>query len=179
MVEILPINTNLGDISERVGFHAEFSYQIAPHDPNTKIDILELKISAYDHNIGVVVGQKTISGEYRDSFSLGSDSIKYITKDLKKKTASSFDELPDPKTADLYYFQAPTKLEQTYSYTVYLKYRKTVTSETSDGSDKRESGDTTKPTITEHEITKKYTQRVLGNWDVWAEQLRDYVRRGI
>lgn len=178
MIEILPLDTKLKDISEHVGFMVEFSYSITPSDPNESYDVLEFKITAYDPNTGVVVGEKTISGEYKDSFTLESDSIKYITKDLQKKTASSFEDLPDPKTADLYYFRAPSKLERDYSYSVYMRYRKTVTSG-GGTDDKRESGESSKPSVTEHEITKKYTQKVFGNWDVWSQQLRDYVKRGI
>lgn len=172
MIDIIPKNTNLGDISEREHFVINFSVEI-DEDPSTSINVVELKIIEFDSNIGVDIKDAVISGEYRDSFSLGEESIKYITKDLIKKTAGSFDDLPDPKTADLYSFDAPSKLVKDYHYTVYLKYTKTTQSETS------RIENTDKPLFTEHELTKKYTHRVFGNWDVWAEQLRNYVKMGV
>lgn len=176
MIDILPLNSRLDDISEQSGFSVEFSYRVTPPDSDTKIDVTEFKITQYDPNIGVIVSETTISGEYIDSFTLGSNSIKYITKDLIKKTAGSFNDLPDPTTADLYSFTAPTNLQKTYTYTVTAKYIVTVSQSGGDSGGKRE---TNKPSISEHTISKTYTQRVFGNWDVWAKQLRDYVKRGV
>lgn len=183
MVEILPMSSKLEDISEREQFQVEFTYNATPPDANTTYTIKEFKITEYRPNKGVTVGETTISGEYRDSFSLGADSLKYITKDRIKKSAGSFDDLPDPTTADLYYFNAPTRLQEDYFYKVTLTYTQSV-SESSGGnqggSNSREgAGETTPPIVTEHTIEKMYTQTVFGNWDVWSKQLRDYVHRGV
>lgn len=174
MVEILPMSSKLEDISEREIFEVVFSYKATPPDANTTYTIKEFKISEYRPNKGVTVEETKISGEYLDSFSLGADSLKYITKDRIKKSAGSFDDLPDPTTADLYYFNAPTRLQEVYTYKVTLTYIQSV-SESSGG-----SGETNPPpVVTEHTIEKVYTQTVFGNWDVWAQQLRDYVHRGV
>lgn len=181
MVEILPMNTRLPDISERESFRVEFSYNTTPPDANTTYEVKEFAITDYRKNSGVTVDGVIVSGEYRDSFSLADDSLKYITKDLIKKTAAGFDDLPDPTTADLYSFTAPSQLETEYFYKVVLTYVQKVSSSGGDsGSPKEGAGGTTQPpTITEHTIEKVYTQKVFGNWDVWAEQLRDYVKRGV
>lgn len=188
MVEILPMSSKLEDISERELFEVVFSYKATPPDANTKYTIKEFKISEYRPNKGVTVEETKISGEYRDSFSLGADSLKYITKDRIKKSAGSFDDLPDPTTADLYYFNAPTRLQEVYTYKVTLTYIQSV-SESSGGSGEGNSGGSNSregagetnppPVVTEHTIEKVYTQTVFGNWDVWAQQLRDYVHRGV
>ena len=87
MVEILPMSSKLEDISEREIFEVVFSYKATPPDANTTYTIKEFKISEYRPNKGVTVEETKISGEYRDSFSLGADSLKYITKDRIKKSA--------------------------------------------------------------------------------------------
>lgn len=178
MVEILPLNENLGEIVERNHFEVTFSVRYDQTDPSTKYETKSLTITKYDANTGVVVDEATISGEYRDSFSLGSDSLKYVNKDRTFGTAGGFDQLPDPTTADLYSFTAPDSLREVYSYQVTLVYTETVSS-SSGGSEKESGTETTPPTVTEKTIIKNYTHTVLGSWDAWAEQLRDYVKRGV
>lgn len=77
--------------------------------------------------------------------------------------------MPDPTTADLYSFLAPKSMEKEYTYNVVLTYD--VTAPVEPGSPPSEP--------VRYVISQSYTQKVVGEWSVWANNLRDYVNRGI
>lgn len=175
MVKILPENANLGEINETVNWSITFGHEF-PVDPDYTYALVSLKVTVHDENKGIIVDGATISGAYRDSFGLGADPLKYIING-EIKVAQGFDELPRNPKADLFYFRAPSVLKQIYSYTVQLVYTKTKVMQPPTGGGETEKQPTAPQpepvTLTEEKV---YTKTVLGSWDTWAQQLRQYVR---
>lgn len=172
MVDILPSSNDLGEITEGQDWSVTFSY-VFPTDPDYTYEMKSFKITVHDINKTVIVDGVTISGMYTDSFYLGSDPLKYIING-EIRTAQGFDELPTDPKADLFYFRAPSVLKQIYSYTVQLEYTKSLVIQPpteGGGNDKR-----TNPESETIVVEKVYTKTVLGSWDTWAHQLRQYVR---
>lgn len=174
MSDILPLQTVLPRIPENDPVDISFSYVLT--EPNSSL--VSLEIIAHTPNDTITIDGARFHGRYTNMFALGTGALKYVTKDNVKHSASRWEDLPDPKTADLYEWHAPTVLQTTFEYTVKLVYQviPEITPPTG-GSDK-----TTPPTVTPkpviHEITKTYSQLVYGNWSIWANMLRDYVQRG-
>lgn len=169
MTDILPTQTVLPRIPENDPVDITFSYTLT--EPNSSV--ISIEIIAHTPNDTITVDGARFYGRYTNMFDLPAGALKYVTKDNVKHTASRWDELPDPKTADLYEWHAPTVLQKTFEYTVKLVYQ--VIPEITP-----EPGGTTTPNPEPviHELTKTYTQLVYGNWSIWANMLRDYVQRG-
>jgi len=170
MSDILPAQAELPRIPENDPVDISFSYVLT--EPNSSV--VSLEIISHTPNDTITVEANRFHGRYTNMFPLGDDALKYVTKDNVKHTASRWEDLPDPKTADLYEWRAPSVLQRTFSYTVKLVYK--VIPEVVPPTGGKVVPPTPEPVI--HEITKTYTQLVYGNWSIWANMLRDYVQRG-
>lgn len=162
MADIIPAGTQLPAIQEQIETSVTFTALLETGETLKTINIID-----YRSNVGIVVSGATYSGQYRDSFSIGSDSLKVRNrKSGLIETYGSWESLPPSQDADLFEWNAPSVLSTDYFYTVKLVYEyapATVPGE---------------PPVTpvEKELTKTYIQTVHGNWNVWAVQLRDYVK---
>ncbi|QPB08872.1 hypothetical protein CPT_Metamorpho_120 [Klebsiella phage Metamorpho] len=165
-MQITPISTKLQDVIE-----GEYVEQYFIASPEANETVISLSIIDYQPVSGISVSETHYKGNYNSVFTFGNDALKYRQGD-ELKTASSWEDLPNPKEADLYLWQAPRSLERTFTYTVKVIY--SVTEESSGGS----SGGSTAPVVTRHEMTKTYSQTVKGNWSLWADKLRAYVYGG-
>ncbi|AFU64091.1 hypothetical protein ACQ31_gp208 [Salmonella phage STML-198] len=168
MAQILPVNTSLGDIQEGGAVDLTFTAQLDATDTLKSINIID-----YQPTSGIIVEGSRYYGNYNSVFSFGADALKYREGD-ELKTAATWEDLPPPKTADLYMWRAPSSLQRTFTYTVECIYDY-QSEESSGGSG--ESGGTTTPPV-ERRITKTYTQLVYGNWSRWGNKLREYVYAG-
>lgn len=161
MANILPINTTLPTLQEGASVSQNFSAELLADESLVSIDIID-----YQPTPGIEVSGSLYSGVYESVFSYADDALKYRLND-EFKTSASWDLLPDSKEAQLYLWQAPRDLNRTFTYTVLMKY--TITTP----ADPETPGST--PTIEEHELKKVYSQKIVGNWSKWGQQLRDYV----
>jgi hypothetical protein len=158
MANILPASTELSDQKELDNVSITFSPSFAAGE-----SLVSLNISEHRPNVGITVQGATFSGQYRDSFQLGSGAIKVrLRSNGIMKGYNSFGELPPPNAADIFEFNAPSVLTTSYIYTVKLVY------------------DYTDPLVpipypVRRELTKVYTQVVFGDYNTWANQLKDYV----
>lgn len=158
MADISPINTRLNDVMEGENISLIFTPVLGPDETLTSINIIDSPVVD-----GIIVEDNKVNGSYNNIFDLGNDSLMYRDGD-EFKSASSWDDLPDKNTVDLYLWKAPSVLEKTYSYDVKMDYvLKDSTAEP--------------PTSTLKTMTKTYRQTVKGNWDIWARKLRNYVVR--
>lgn len=162
MATILPVGTTLPTIFESTPVRVEFTAQLDSTDTLVSINIIE-----HRPNVGIAVQGAVFSGEYRDSFNLGKGSLKArLRSNGEVNVYDSWESLPPPQDADLFEFTAPSTLLTDYTYTVKLVYLYTPATEPG----------LPPPTPVEKEVTQTYTQTVKGNWNVWAKQLRDYVK---
>lgn len=129
--------------------------------------LVSLEISAIDQNEGIVIVNNGFSGQYTGVFTLNG-GLSYRLKTGERETANKWEDLPDPQTTDLYSFLAPKVMEKEYSYLVVLTYD--VVTPTEPGNPPSEP--------VRYVINKTYTQKVVGEWNTWANNLRDYVNRG-
>jgi hypothetical protein len=169
MAQILPLDTDLGDIQEGGSVDVTFTAQLDATDTLKSINIID-----YQATPGIIVNGARFYGSYQSVFSFGNDALKYRQGD-ELKTAASWDDLPPAGTADLYLWKAPSNLERTFTYTVECIYD--YQDPESSGGSGEPGGGTTIPPV-EKRITKTYTQLVYGNWSKWADELRNYVYAG-
>ena len=170
MINILPLGVKLPTVVEQTPVDVIFTAQITPSEDST-IELKKIEITDFINNVGITINGDRFSGEYRDSFSLSGDALMYRVKGSEDRLpCASFSELPDPKTVDLYRFIAPDELTRDYTYEVTLTYTETPKAPPA-GAQSVSDG-------VEKEIKKVYTQTVKGNWDLWANELRDFVERG-
>lgn len=162
MAEILPSNAKLDDVMELEGVNVTFSYSLTEEGAKFK----SLNIIEHTSNPGITVQGANFKGSYKGVFSFGNDSLRYREGD-DLKSAATWEDLPDPKKADLFLWRAPTNLRKTFTYTVELKYTVTTSGE---------PGGT--PSTSEKTLKKVYSQDVVGNWSIWGNQLREYVNAG-
>ncbi|QQG32165.1 hypothetical protein CkP1_0167 [Citrobacter phage CkP1] len=162
MAQIIPIDTDLGDIQEGGSVDRTFTVQLDTTDTLKSINIID-----YQSTPGIIVEGARYFGNYESVFSYSNDALKYREND-EFKVAETWEDLPS-QSADLYLWRAPSKLERTFTYTVECIYDY-QDPESSGGSG--ESGGT--PPV-ERRITKTYSQLVYGNWSRWSQRLRDYV----
>lgn len=121
----------------------------------------DITITSHRSNDGITVSGSNYQGQYRDSFNLGANSIKYRDRLTNEtKAVSRFGDLPEPTQAHVYEFNAPSTLETDYTYTVTLNYQIVVVDPISGTS-----------TTTDHTLVETITQTVRGTWDKWANEL--------
>lgn len=166
MADILPINTTLREVIEGEYVEQYFTAQLSTNETLKSINIID-----YQPVSDISVSETYYKGNYNSVFTFGNDVLKYREGD-ELKSASAWEDLPNPKTSDLYLWKAPRTLEKTFTYTVEIIY--TVTEESSGGS----SGGSSAPIVTEYKKQKVYSQTVKGNWSRWGDQLRAYVYAG-
>lgn len=130
--------------------------------------LVSISVNPVDQNAGITVTANSFSGQYTGVFVLDG-GLSYRLKSGERETANRWEDLPDPQTTDLYSFLAPRVMEKEYSYLVVLTYD--VTAPVEPGSPPSEPA--------RYVINKTYTQKVVGEWNTWANNLRDYVNRGI
>lgn len=163
MANISPINTTLNTLSEG----AYVSQQFTPIlDSDEKL--ISITIINYQPTPGIEVVGSLYQGNYESVFEYGNDSLKYRQGD-EFKTAASWEDLPESLDTQLYLWRAPQNLDRTFTYTVLMEY--TVTTSGSTGGSGRASDDI----VTKKQLTKVYSQRIVGNWSNWANKLRSYV----
>ena len=159
MAEILPIL--LEDIAEAESVNITFTASLVVGET-----LVDISITDYRENSGIVVSGANFSGQYQDSFDLGPSGLKYRdTRDNTYHVVGKFEDLPtDPVNAHVYEFTAPSPLETDYYYTVTLNYQYI---------------DPLLPGLPDdRQIIQTFDQTVLGKWDAWAEQLRNYISLG-
>lgn len=163
MSDILPISPTLPTTRENVLVSQTFNANLT--EPGATL--VSLQVNPVDANDGIYVTGNQFSGQYAGVFVLNG-GLKYRLKTGELETADRWEDLPDPKTADLYSFLAPNVMEKNYFYEVVMVYDVTPPVEP--------GGPVVEPT--RHTITKTYSQKVVGEWTAWANNLRDYVNRG-
>lgn len=163
MADILPASTVLPSVRENTQVQQTFSADLT--EIGSKL--ISISVTALASNEGILVAGSSFSGEYTSVFSLNG-GLKYRLKTGERLTASRWEDLPDPKSADLYSFEAPRSLEKDFQYSVEMIYEITTPSE---------PGMPVNPPV-RHKIEKIYSQTVNGSWNVWANNLREYVNRG-
>ena len=163
MADIIPLGSSLPSVFENTDVSQSFTAQLGVGESLVSINTID-----HRPNVGIVVAGSTFSGQYRDSFSLAKGSIKArLRKTGELKGYDSWESLPPPHEADIYEWNAPSVLTTEYHYTVELKYL--YTPPIVDPS-------LPPPKPVEKTLTKTYTQQVRGNYNVWAIQLRNYVK---
>ncbi|QBX32830.1 hypothetical protein Asfd1_204 [Aeromonas phage Asfd_1] len=163
MSDILPISTVLPTVRENTPVTQIFTANLT--EPGATL--VSITVNSLTHNEGINVAGSSYSGEYTGVFSLNG-GLKYRLKTGERLTASRWEDLPDPKSADLYSFEAPGSLEKDFQYVVEMIYDVVVPSE---------PGLPVNPPV-RNKVEKIYSQTVMGSWRVWANNLRDYVNRG-
>ncbi|QYN80602.1 hypothetical protein [Kosakonia phage Kc304] len=167
MAQILPMNTTLEEDIEGSTIDVTFSAQFETGETLVSINIVD-----YQPTPGIIVDGARVHGTYQSVFSFSGDALKYREGD-EIKSASAWEQLPNPNQADLFLWKAPSSLERTFTYTVELIYMYQAPSEPGGA-----EGGTTTPPAVEKRLTKVYSKRIVGNWSKWAEQLRAYVKAG-
>lgn len=163
MSNIIPISTTLPVKRENENVSQTFTSNLT--EPGATL--VSLTINPIDKNNGIYVNGSQFSGQYTGVFVLDG-GLSYRLKTGERGTANRWEDLPDPETADLYSFLAPKVMEKEYSYVVTLIY---------DVSTPVEPGNPPSNPV-RYTIVQTYTQKVVGEWSVWANNLRDYVNRG-
>lgn len=165
MAQILPINSDLGDVQEGASIDITFKAQLTANETLKSINIIK-----YEETDGIIVEGPRLYGSYNSVFTFGSDALKYRQGD-EFKTASSWEDLPSTKDTDLYLWKAPQSLTRTFTYEVEMIYT------FQEQSNEKSAGDTPEPPPPpiEKTLTKTYTQLVFGNWSRWSDKLRQYV----
>lgn len=161
MAEILP--DVLEDIAE--GEYVDVTFNAVLDEGET---LVNLAITSHRPNDGITIDGARFFGSYVDSFSLGSGGLKYRdTRDNTYHVVDKFSDLPvNPKHGHVYFFQAPSPLTTSYYYTVTLDYQ-------------YEDPLGIPPVIPEdRQLVVTVYQTVLGKWDTWGQQLRDYIAAG-
>ncbi|AHY25135.1 hypothetical protein AVV36_gp275 [Pectobacterium bacteriophage PM2] len=164
MATIIPLNTALEDKIEGSSIDITFTYILEENEVFKSINIIQ-----YEPTPGIIISGARLHGSYNSVFSFSGDALLY-RQNNELKSASAWELLPPPKEADLYLWRAPTNLQKVFNYTVELVYTIKDTSEPG-------SGTSTTPEV-EEKIQKIYSQTVVGNWSLWANQLREYVYAG-
>lgn len=167
MAIILPMSTDLSEELEESSIDVTFTAQLQNDETLVAINII-----SYEATPGINVLGNRLYGTYQSVFNIGNDALRYRQgNDLK--VAASWEQLPPPKTADLYLWRAPSSLEKTFRYTVELVYmwQGPATVDPTTGAE-------VSPAPVERKLQKVYFQRVVGNWSKWANQLRAYVYAG-
>lgn len=174
-MQLTPSNTDLGDLMEQEAVDVKF---IAVPDNTEQVteQVKMITIVPSESISGITIDDNHLYGTYNNVFTLGPDSLKYRLND-EFKNASSWDELPTDKSAELYLWKAPKNLRKTITYTVTVLYTETTKSDqgSSGGSSGNSGGDTEPPVVVEKELVRVYTQEIVGNYSIWAQKLRDYV----
>ncbi|MGL4521476.1 MAG: hypothetical protein ACRCWQ_02825 [Bacilli bacterium] len=164
MADIQPVGSQLPTIKEYNSVNVTFSAILDATESLVSLNIIDSR-----PNKGITVNQSTFTGQYRDSFRIGSGSIVVrLRRNGEIKGFDSWDSLPPAPEADIIEWNAPQVLSTDYWYDVELKYLYTpVTPDPPVGPT---------PPSEEKTLVKRYTQTVVGDWSVWAQQLRDYVK---
>ncbi|AAX63624.1 gp5.1 hypothetical protein [Aeromonas phage 31] len=163
MSDILPASTILPVTRENTPVSQTFTANLT----EAGASLVSITVTQVTPNEGIIVAGSSFSGEYTGVFSLNG-GLKYRLKTGERLTASKWEELPSPLIADLYSFEAPQSLEKTFTYSVVMIYDVVVPVE---------PGLPVNPPV-RHTIQKTYSQKVVGTWTIWANNLRDYVNRG-
>ncbi|UOX40526.1 hypothetical protein UGMREWDR_CDS0221 [Aeromonas phage GomatiRiver_11] len=163
MSDILPVSTKLPTVRENSPVNQIFTANLT--EPGATL--VSITVFSLTYNEGINVAGSSYSGEYTGVFALNG-GLKYRLKTGERLTANKWEDLPDPKSADLYSFEAPASLEQDFQYNVEMVYDVITPSE---------PGMPPNPPV-RNTIEKIYTQTVMGSWSIWANNLRDYVNRG-
>lgn len=168
MADILPLSTNLNTLMEGGGVDVTFTPLFSEGESLVSINITE-----YEPTPGINVESNRLFGVYESVFTFPDGSLLYREND-DFKSARTWEDLPPPKTADLYLWRAPGNLQKTFSYKVEMIYKYQAPDEPGSG----EGGGSVTPAPVERTLTKVYTQLIVGNWSRWANQLRNYVYSG-
>lgn len=163
MADIFPINTTLNTLSEGAYVSQQFTPILDSNEELVSINIIN-----HQPTPGIEVVGSLYQGNYESVFEYGSDALSYRLGD-EFKIASTWEDLPTSVNTQLYLWRAPQVLDRTFTYTVLMKY--TVTTTSGSGG----SGKATDDVVTEKQITKVYSQRIVWNWSNWANKLRNYV----
>lgn len=168
MAQITPLNTTLEEKVEGESEDITFGYQLLADETFKSINIID-----YQPTPGMNVSGARLYGTYQSVFSFSGDVLKYRQGD-QIKSASAWEQLPPPSEADLFLWKAPKSLERTFTYTVELIYMW----QPPEVPPATEGGSAVVPEPVEKKIQQVYSQRVVGNWSKWANQLRNYVYAG-
>lgn len=176
-MQILPSNTDLGDLMEQQA--VDVTFIAVPENTETVTETVKMiTIVPSEFISGISIEGPHLYGTYNNVFTLGPDSLKYRLND-EFKTASSWDDLPADESTQLYLWKAPSELRKTISYTVTVLYEEKTESTGGDtgnsGGSNGRATETEPPVVVEKEFSKVYTQTVVGNWSLWASRLREYV----
>lgn len=145
MATILP--TTLNEVMENENFSITFSAQLEQEEI---LESININSDLPDY---ININESTVSGMFKNEFNLNKDSLKY-RKYLTYGVASSFSELPEKGTYDLYSFETPKELKKEFNINVTLKY-------TLSGSPM--------------EISSNYILRLQGSWDSFKYALLEYI----
>ncbi len=96
MADILPINTTLREVIEGEYVEQYFTAQLSTNETLKSINIID-----YQPVSDISVSETYYKGNYNSVFTFGNDVLKYREGD-ELKSASAWEDLPNPKTADLY-----------------------------------------------------------------------------
>lgn len=168
MAQITLLDTVLEEKIEGESENITFGYILLPDETFVSINIID-----YQPTPGITVSGASISGQYESVFTFSNDALKYRQND-ELKTASSWNQLPPAKDADLYLWKAPQTLERTFTYTVELIYNYQPPTPPP----ATEGGTSVTPSPIQKKLQQIYSQKVVGNWSKWAQQLRNYVYAG-
>lgn len=162
MADILPAGTNLPAQNE----YEECLYSFTP-SLEVGESVISVNIIDRRPNDGISVNGSTFSGQYINSFSIGKGAIKVRLRNTGRLMSyDSWESLPPPQEADIYEWNAPSSLTTVYTYTVEMKYA--VTPPVEPG--------LPPPIPVEKTMVKLYNQSVRGSYNIWANQLKNYVK---
>lgn len=176
-MQILPSNTDLGDLMEQQAVDIWFT--AVPENTETVTETVKMITIVPSVFVdGISIEGAHLYGSYNNVFTLEPGSLKYRLGN-EFKDASSWDELPADESTQLYLWNAPQSLTKTITYTVTVLYTETTQSDSGNsggsGSNSREATETDPPVVVEKELSRVYSQTVVGNWSIWNQKLREYV----
>lgn len=153
-MEIMPIETLLPEISE--GEYASFTFEAIPEADEI---LTSLEIIKTDFPDSIEISGPTFSGSFSGLFQLPENSLKFRKGIDEPQAVSSFNDLPQKGTVDLYSYTPPSEMLKNFSITVSCKYMKG-------------------PVGAElpMELEKIYTQPIIGNWSIFTQMFLNYVR---
>lgn len=165
MADILPTSTELSDKQEYTDVSVSFTPQLSVGETLVSLNIINRR-----PNVGIIINGSSFSGQYKDSFNLDSDALTVRMKSDKDgnpdiRVFDSWEKLPPSSDADIIQWKAPKTLTTEYWYEVKLVYDYEAPPPAPPS-----------PTPVRKELTKRYTQIVFGDYDVWAKQLRQYAK---